>query len=90
MTATEYRLLAYLLENPGRVLTYEQILAHVWGWDCQGSTEYVHVYVWHLRQKLEQNPRQPSYLLTERGVGYRFEARDLGLREEATTLVAVP
>jgi DNA-binding response OmpR family regulator len=76
LTATEFRLLAFLFENAGRVLTYGQILEHVWGWECQGSTEYVHVYVWHLRQKLEQDPRHPSYLLTEHGVGYRFESRD--------------
>jgi two-component system KDP operon response regulator KdpE len=80
LTATEFRLLSYLVENPRRLLTYRQILEHVWGWDCQGSTEYVHVYIWHLRQKLEQDPRHPSYLLTERGVGYRFEPRELGLR----------
>jgi len=89
LTATEYRLLAYLLDNAGRVLTYEQILEHVWGWDCHGSAEYVHVYVWHLRQKLEQDPSCPTYLLTERGVGYRFEARDLKAREQAASLAAV-
>ncbi len=88
LTATEFRLLSYLIENPGRLLTYQQILEHVWGWDCQGSADYVHVYVWHLRQKLEQDPRRPSYLLTERGVGYRFEPRDLGPREQVTTLAA--
>jgi DNA-binding response OmpR family regulator len=82
LTATEYRLLAYLLDNARRVLTYEQILEHVWGWDCQGSAGYVHVYVWHLRQKLEPDPRHPSYLLTERGVGYRFEPSALGPREQ--------
>jgi two-component system KDP operon response regulator KdpE len=76
LTATEYKLLAYLLANAGHVLTYEQILEHVWGGGCQDSVDYVHVYVWHLRQKLEQDPRQPCYLLTERGVGYRFEVQD--------------
>jgi two-component system KDP operon response regulator KdpE len=88
LTATEYRLLAYLLENAGRVVTYEQILEHVWGWDTRGSAEYVHVYVWHLRQKLEPDPRHPSYILTERGVGYRFEPSALGPRERATSLAA--
>jgi two-component system KDP operon response regulator KdpE len=76
LTGTEYQILAYLLENAGRVLTYEQILGRVWGWDCQGSADYVHVYVWHLRHKLERNPSSPVYFLTERGVGYRFEAQD--------------
>jgi two-component system KDP operon response regulator KdpE len=76
LTDTQYRLLAYLLGNAGRVLTYEQILEHVWGWECQGSVDYVHVYVWHLRQKLEQNPRRPRYLLTEHGVGCRFDVHE--------------
>jgi two-component system KDP operon response regulator KdpE len=76
LTATEYKLLAYLLANAGRVVTYEQILEHVWGGGCQDSADYVHVYVWHLRQKLEQYPRRPTYLLTERGVGYRFEVQE--------------
>jgi len=83
LTATEFRLLAYLLENAGRVLTYEQILEQVWGWECQDSVGYVHVYIWHLRQKLEQDPRNPSYLLTERGVGYRFEMRESKSWEQA-------
>jgi two-component system KDP operon response regulator KdpE len=73
LTGTEYRLLAYLFVNAGRVVTYDQILERVWGLDCHGSDEYVHVYVWHLRQKLEQDPRHSRYVLTEHGVGYRFE-----------------
>jgi two-component system KDP operon response regulator KdpE len=75
LTATEYRLLTYLLENRGRVLTYEQILGRVWGWEYRECVDYVHVYVWHLRRKLEPNPRHPAYVLTERGVGYRFKAQ---------------
>jgi two-component system KDP operon response regulator KdpE len=76
LTATEYRLLAYLLENAGRVLTYRQILEQVWGWEYRDCVDYVHVYVCRLRQKLERNPGSPVYLLTERGVGYRFESQD--------------
>jgi two-component system alkaline phosphatase synthesis response regulator PhoP len=83
LTATEYRLLSHLLENAGRVLTYDQILEHVWGWECQDSVGYVHVYVWHLRQKLEQDPRNPNYLLTERGVGYRFEIQEFEPKDQA-------
>jgi two-component system KDP operon response regulator KdpE len=75
LTATEYSLLAYLLENRGRVLTYEQILEQVWGWEYRECVDYVHVYAWHLRRKLEPDPHRPVYLLTERGVGYRFAAR---------------
>lgn len=72
LTATEFRLLTYLLQNAGQVLTYEMILDKVWGWDYQGSIDYVHVYLSHLRRKLEEDPRNPKYLLTERGIGYRF------------------
>jgi two-component system KDP operon response regulator KdpE len=83
LTVTEYRLLAYLLENRGRVLTYEQILAHVWGWEYRECVDYAHVYAWHLRRKLEPDPRRPAYVLTERGVGYRFAARRPNPHESA-------
>lgn len=73
LTATEFRLLSVLLRNAGRVLSYESILRHVWGDDYEGSTDYVQVYLSHLRRKLEEDPRNPRYLLTEHGVGYRFE-----------------
>ena len=73
LTRTEYRLLAYLLRNAGRVLTFQQILDNVWGWEYQESVEYVHVYIWHLRQKLERESKHPQYLLSEHGVGYRFQ-----------------
>jgi two-component system KDP operon response regulator KdpE len=75
LTATEYRLLVYLVEHAGQVLTYEQILGHVWGRAYRDSVDYVHVYVSHLRHKIEWDPRRPAYILTERGMGYRFAAR---------------
>jgi len=75
LTATEFRLLAYLVENAGQVLTYEQILDQVWGWECRTSVDYVHVYISHLRHKIEWDPGHPAYILTERAVGYRFAAR---------------
>ncbi|MFN8596605.1 MAG: response regulator transcription factor [Anaerolineae bacterium] len=75
LTATEFKLLAYLVRNADRVLTFTQILENVWGWEYRDSIDYVHVYVSHLRQKLEQDPRHPEYLITEHGVGYRFEKR---------------
>ena len=75
LSSTEFRLLAYLLQNAGQVLTYQNILDKVWGWEYQDSIDYVHVYVSHLRRKLEADPRNPRYLLTERGIGYRFERR---------------
>jgi len=75
LSSTEFRLLAYLLQNAGQLLSYENILDKVWGWEYQNSIDYVHVYVSHLRRKLEADPRNPKYLLTERGIGYRFERR---------------
>ncbi|MCA9994951.1 MAG: response regulator transcription factor [Anaerolineales bacterium] len=72
LTSTEFRLLSYLVQNAGRVVTYSQILENVWGQNYQDSTDYVHVYLSRLRQKLEKNHRQPRYLLTEHGIGYRF------------------
>lgn len=73
LTPTEFRLLAYLFKNAGRVLTFKQILENVWGWEYQDSIDYVHVYISHLRQKLEEDPKNSRYLQTEHGVGYRFE-----------------
>ncbi len=73
LTATEYRLLAYLVENAGRVLSPKQILEKVWGWEYTDDVDYVRVYVWHLRQKLERDSKNPRYLVTEHGLGYRFE-----------------
>ncbi|MFQ5814661.1 MAG: response regulator transcription factor [Anaerolineae bacterium] len=72
LTATEQRLLFYLAENAGRVLTNEQILEAVWGAEYVNEVDYVKLYIWRLRQKIEEDPRQPKYILTERGLGYRF------------------
>lgn len=73
LTKTEYRLLAYLVENAGQVLTPQQILDYVWGREYRDSIDYTHVYMWRLRQKLEEDPQNPHYLLTEHGLGYRFQ-----------------
>jgi len=73
LTAKEFRLLACLLDNAGRVVTFQQILENVWGWEYSDSVNYVHVYVSHLRQKLEVEPKNPRYIVTEHGIGYRFE-----------------
>ena len=72
LTATEQRLLFYLAENAGRVLTNEQILETVWGAEYVNEADYVKLYIWRLRQKIEKDPRHPRYILTERGIGYRF------------------
>jgi DNA-binding response OmpR family regulator len=73
LTPLEFRLLVYLVRNAGKVLTFEQILANVWGNEYQGSTDYVHVYISHLRRKLEEKTRSPRYIATLHGVGYIFE-----------------
>jgi two-component system KDP operon response regulator KdpE len=72
LTPTEYRLLIYLIENADRVCPHDQILEHVWGWEYRDSPNYIHVYIRYLRQKLERDPSQPVYLVTQRKVGYRF------------------
>jgi two-component system KDP operon response regulator KdpE len=69
---TEYRLLYHLVQNAGWVLTHDQILTKVWGYEYRDEPHYVRLYINYLRKKLEKDPSNPKYLLTERGVGYRF------------------
>jgi len=73
LTPTEYNLLALMIKNTGRVLTYRTLLEQVWGWEYIDDVDYLRVYIWHLRRKLEPDPKNPRYVLTEHGVGYRFE-----------------
>jgi len=72
LTATERRLLFVLAEHAGQVLSVEQILRLVWGAEYEGQTDYVKLYVWRLRQKIEADPSNPRYICTARGLGYRF------------------
>ena len=74
LTPTEFNLLVYLMEHAGKVLRHRAILQNVWGPEYGEETEYLRVYIGHLRQKIEMNPTSPRYLLTERGIGYLFEA----------------
>ncbi len=69
---TEYRLLYHLIENAGWTVSHEQLLAKVWGYEYRDETHYVRLYVNYLREKIEEDPSNPKYILTERGVGYRF------------------
>jgi len=76
LTGTEFKLLAYLVANAGRVLTHRSILTSVWGPADADHVEYLRVYMRQLRKKLEDNPEAPRFLLTEPGVGYRFVVGD--------------
>jgi DNA-binding response OmpR family regulator len=69
---TEYRLLYHLVQNAGWVVTYDQLLSKVWGYEYRDEPHYVRLYINYLRQKLEKDSANPRYILTERGVGYRF------------------
>lgn len=69
---TEYRLLYHLVQNAGYVMTHEELLTRVWGPEYHGETHYLRLYVTYLRQKIEEDPAHPRYILNERGVGYRF------------------
>jgi two-component system KDP operon response regulator KdpE len=69
---TEWRLLYHLVQNAGWLLTHDVILAKVWGPEYLGQDNYVRLYVTYLRQKIEPDPGHPKYILTDRGVGYRF------------------
>ena len=73
LTATEFRLLGCLLDNAGRISTYESLLTQIWGWEYTDEKDYLKVYVHHLRKKLEVDSQDPQYILTERGLGYRFQ-----------------
>lgn len=73
LSATEYKLLSYFLDNPGRVLTQQNLLSQVWGWEYMDQTDYLKVYVHRLRRKIEEEADEPRYIVTERGFGYRFQ-----------------
>jgi DNA-binding response OmpR family regulator len=69
---TEYRMLYHLVQNAGWVVTHDQLLTKVWGYEYRDEPHYVRLYINYLRQKLEAKSSEPVYILTERGVGYRF------------------
>lgn len=73
LTPTEFNLLVYLMENSGKVLSHRMILQNVWGPEYGEEHEYLRVYIGHLRQKIEENPSRPQYIITKRGIGYSFE-----------------
>jgi two-component system KDP operon response regulator KdpE len=72
LTPTEYQLLLLMAQSPGQVFDHRTLLANVWGDEYINDTAYLKVYIWHLRRKLEENPRDPKIVLTDWGVGYRL------------------
>jgi DNA-binding response OmpR family regulator len=72
LTPREFRLLALLIENADHILSHQQVLENVWGWEYIDDVDYVRIYISHLRQKIEPDTSQPKYILTEPGVGYSF------------------
>jgi len=70
---TEYRLLYHLVNNAGRLLSHETLLSRVWGPEYRDEDQYVRLYITYLRQKIEKDPKDPKYILSERGLGYRFK-----------------
>jgi DNA-binding response OmpR family regulator len=73
LTPLEFRLIYYLMKNSGRVLNTSQILSKVWGYDYEGESNLVAVYIRRLRTKIEIQPEQPKHVITVRNLGYKFE-----------------
>ena len=73
MSSLEYKLLNCFVENAERVMTHQALLSHVWGWEYIEETDYLKVYIHRLRKKIERDPSDPVYIITERGLGYRFQ-----------------
>jgi len=73
LTPTEWHLLEVLVRNPGKLVSQRQLLKEVWGPRYESETNYLRVYIAQLRAKLEPDPSRPRYLITEPGMGYRFE-----------------
>jgi two-component system KDP operon response regulator KdpE len=74
LTPREFRLLALLVQNAGHIMSHQQLLENVWGWEYIDDVDYVRIYISHLRQKIESDPSEPRYILTEPGVGYYFSS----------------
>lgn len=72
LTPKEFDLLAYLVRNAGRTVPHQELLDHVWGPEYSSETHYLSLYIWYLRNRIEENPRKPKRIITWRGLGYRF------------------
>jgi DNA-binding response OmpR family regulator len=73
LTPTEFNLLAYLVDSAPRIVSYRELLEQIWGFEYIDDIDYLRVYIWHLRRKLEPDSREPIYIINELGVGYRFD-----------------
>ena len=73
LTPTEFNLIALLVDSAPRIVPYRDLLEQVWGFEYIDDIDYLRVYIWHLRRKLEPDPKEPTYIINELGVGYRFE-----------------
>jgi two-component system KDP operon response regulator KdpE len=76
LTPTEYEILKYLAMQADRVITHRQLLRAIWGPNYQEQTHYLRIYIGQLRHKIETDPSQPTYIITEPGVGYRLVSKD--------------
>lgn len=74
LTPLEYQLLAALVKEAGHVVSHTMLLRRVWGPQCEDRRQYLKLYIWYLRQKIEADPSHPTLILTERGIGYRLAA----------------
>ncbi|NLX11340.1 MAG: response regulator transcription factor [Chloroflexi bacterium] len=76
LTPTEFNLIAHLVDAAPRIVPYRELLENVWGFEYIDDIDYLRVYIWHLRRKLEPNPKEPIYIVNELGIGYRFEKQE--------------
>ena len=83
LTPTEYSLLSALLQDPGRTVSHDALLRRVWGPEYANRRDYLKLYIWYLRQKIEADPRKPKYILSERGQGYRLNVENTETTESA-------
>ncbi|WP_119066906.1 response regulator transcription factor [Aggregatilinea lenta] len=73
LTPTEFNLMAYLVDASPRIVPYRELLENIWGFEYIDDIDYLRVYIWHLRRKLEPDAKNPTYIINELGLGYRFE-----------------
>ena len=85
----EFDLLGALAEQPGCVVAHGELLSRVWGGEYRNDTHYLRLYIGYLRQKLEDEPHRPRYILTERGVGYRLGSDVTGHSKYALEVTAL-